>query len=331
MSRALRVGTFLATGPVGESPALARMPSTLTVTPEARARCLELLDGLEGVEFFHDLNLEQTFIQDGRVHHGDLCLNDLDLYVWYAQIDRTPGSYHREALWAISLDTRVVVDPASFAVGVDKYRAHLTLGRAGARVPESVLLHPRNLGAAEAVLRAWGRALLKPRYGFYGQGVLLVDDFATLRDAVGYLTATVPCVPDETLLLERFYENDPADWTAVTVVGGEVMYGYRKRAARWATMRGGATKVYDPVGAGGEVELCAVSPAHEELALRAQKALGAEIVGFDMILHEGEPIIVDENTTPGLYPELFARVGKDFGFELHRIIARAVEDCRAGR
>ncbi|MCH0540085.1 hypothetical protein I3F58_11000 [Streptomyces sp. MUM 203J] len=330
MTRALRVGTFLATGPIGASPALARMPGTSTLTVPARERCLELLSGLEGVEFTHDLNLDRTVIRDGRVHHGDVCLNDLDLYVWYAQIDRTPGSYHREALWALGLDTRVVVDPDSFAVGVDKYRAHLTLSRAGARVPETVLLHPRNLGAAEDVLRAWGRALLKPRHGFYGQGVLLVDDFATLRDAVGYLTATAPCVPDETLLLERFYENDPADWTSVTVVGGAVMYGYRKRAARWATMRGGATKVYDPAGAGGEVDLCPVSPAQEELALRAQKALGAEIVGFDMILHEGEPIIVDENTTPGLYPELFDAVGKELGGELFRVIACAVDDCRSG-
>ncbi|MFF4160855.1 hypothetical protein [Streptomyces sp. NPDC001678] len=67
---------------------------------------------------------------------------------------------------------------------------------------------------------------------------------------------------------------------------------------------------------------------HAELALRAQKALGAQIIGFDVILHRGEPVIVDENTFPGFYLELFRAAGKDLGFELFRMIVRALEECR---
>ncbi|WP_157880125.1 hypothetical protein [Streptomyces natalensis] len=54
---------------------------------------------------------------------------------------------------------------------------------------------------------------------------------------------------------------------------------------------------------GGSVDLCDVPAAHAELASHAQKAIGAQIIGFDMILHQGVPIVVDENTFPGFYPE----------------------------
>ncbi len=107
------------------SEAVRRLPRSPTVPAEAGERCLELLAGMADVDFVHDLNIDRTHIRGGRACHGGLCLNELDLYVWYAQIDRRPGSYHIEALRTLSQGTRVVVDPERFAVGVDTYRAHL--------------------------------------------------------------------------------------------------------------------------------------------------------------------------------------------------------------
>ncbi|MBT2506543.1 hypothetical protein J7I98_11670 [Streptomyces sp. ISL-98] len=82
----------MSTGPIGTSEAVRRLPVGPAVPTQDRERCLDLLAGLEQVEFVHDLNLDRTHIRGGRVYHGELCLNDLDLYVWYAQIDRGPGS-----------------------------------------------------------------------------------------------------------------------------------------------------------------------------------------------------------------------------------------------
>ncbi|MEU8691199.1 hypothetical protein [Streptomyces sp. NPDC048665] len=70
-------------------------------------------------------------------------------------------------------------------------------------------------------------------------------------------------------------------------------------------MGGGAVKIYDASGAGGEAELCHV-PA----------------------LHDGSPIIVDENTFPGLCPDLFHAVGKDFGRELFQLIVQEIRELR---
>ncbi|MEV0375779.1 hypothetical protein AB0I10_39625 [Streptomyces sp. NPDC050636] len=41
---------------------------------------------------------------------------------------------------------------------------------------QPVLVHQGNVAAAEPVLAEWGRAVLKPRYGYFRQGVLLVEE-----------------------------------------------------------------------------------------------------------------------------------------------------------
>lgn len=140
--------------------------------------------------------------------------------------------------------------------------------------------------------------------------MLIIEDFATLWDAAGRLAATAPGSADETLLLEWFYGNDLAEWGSVTLVGGEVTYGYRKWPSRWAAMRGGAVKVYDAAAVGGDVDLCDVSTVHAELALHAKKVMGAQIIGFDIILHQGVLITVDENTFPGSTPNSSVHPGR---------------------
>ncbi|KUM91078.1 hypothetical protein AQI88_38495 [Streptomyces cellostaticus] len=191
-----------------------------------------------------------------------------------------------------------------------------------------MLFQPHAPATVEAVLEQWGRAVLKPRWGCFGQGVLLIDDFSTLRDVAGYLAGTTPAAADGTMLLERRYDNDPADWRSVTLVNGTVLYGYRKRPSRWAEFGRGAVKVYDGAGAGGEADLCEVPPAHAKQAMRAQQALGSEIIGFDMILPDGARVIVDENTFPGLYPDLIAEAGGDLAEAVSGLIAQAVDTLR---
>ncbi|MEV4437864.1 hypothetical protein AB0K09_02425 [Streptomyces sp. NPDC049577] len=323
----LRVGTFLSSAPMAAG---ADGPVSGTTPPADLARCRELLAGLDGVDFLHDLDIRHSRIRDGQVLLGDLHLGDLDLYVWHAEIDRRPGGYHLEVLRTLARDTRVVVDPEAFAAAADKYRAHLLLRRAGVRVPETLLLDHEHVSLAEPVLAEWGRAVLKPRWGSFGRGVLFVEDYPTLRDAVGYLHS-MAADHDTTLLLERFYDNDPADWVSTTVVGGHVLYGYRKRPRRWTSLGTGAAKVYDPEGEGGETDLCDVLPAHAEQARQAAKALGLPIVGFDMILHEGAPIVVDENTYPGIYPDLLREAGQDLGRELYDVIAQLIDECLRAR
>lgn len=323
----LRVGTFLPPAPHGGTAAPVARGEAGRIPAGDHALLMELLPGLSDVEFLHDLDIRRSCIRNGKVHCGEVCLNDLDLYVWHARMARNPGGYTLEALHTLSLDVPVVPDPARFSTGLDKYRAHLLLSRAGLPVPDTILLDPRNMEAAAPVLEEWGRALLKPRRGSYGQGVLLVDDFATLRDLAGYLDRTLAASTEGTFFLERFCPNGgPADWIGTTLVGGTLMYGYRKRGHRFARLPADAWKVYDPEGAGGGVDVCDVPPEHARLARLAQQALDLPLVGFDLILSEGRPVIVDENTFPGLYPDLFTAAGRSLGHELFAFMSKLISD-----
>ncbi|MFE1247007.1 RimK family alpha-L-glutamate ligase [Streptomyces sp. NPDC058735] len=328
----LRVGTFLppALSHGGVPPGARAEAGRIPAGEQALLR--ELLAGLTGVEFVHDLDIRRSCIRNGRVHCGEVCLHDLDLYVWHAEIARDPGGYTQEALRTLSLDVPVVPDPERFATCLDKYRAHLALSRAGLPVPDTLLVGHHNTEAAAPVLAEWGRALLKPRLGSYGQGVLLVEDFATLRDLVGFLDHEVAARSDGTLLLERICPSSgPGDWLGTTLLDGRLMYGYRKRTHRFTRLSTDVWKVYDPRGAGGDVDGCDVPPAHARLVRRAQRILGLPLVGFDLIVSEGRPVIVDENTFPGLYPDLFAATGRSLGHELCAFVAGVVGDLGGRR
>ena len=140
---------------------------------------------------------------------------------------------------------------------------------------------------------------------------MLVEDPAMLRDLIGYIRATSGDSPDGGFLLERYHDNDLERWCSVTMLGGEPMYGYRKRQAKIAQMGAGKHKIFDADERGGEVDLAVVEAAHKEQCARAERALGCPIIGFDMIWTEKGPLVVDENTSPGNYLELYDEVGID--------------------
>jgi hypothetical protein len=163
--------------------------------------------------------------------------------------------------------------------------------------------------------------------------VLFVDNFTTLRDVVGYIDSEttegrvrgVPSSgPARSYLLERFYPNDPEDWLGVTVAEHEVVYGFRKTPERHVRWNDFAWKVYDAGRGGGAVEHREVPAAHAALALRAHRAFGLPLLGLDVIRHEGEPIVVDVNTGPALYPDLFTAAGRSLPHELLRVLTAAI-------
>ena len=105
---------------------------------------------------------------------------------------------------------------------------------------------------------------------------------------------------------EKFEENDINKWISTTIIGGELVYGYRKRPEKFVDN----WKVYDADRAGGGVDYVDPAPVKDE-ALRAAKILGCDIIGFDFIYSavKKKYLIVDENTFPGMYPECFRKSG----------------------
>ena len=271
----------------------------------------EALRAADHVDLVEGLNFRKALIESGKVYVDDFCLNDLDRFFWYCEIDRRQGSFDLECLRTLSRDTEVIREPNRFEAGLDKYQAHLALRDAGAKVPDFVLFDYRVPEKMGDVLEKWGAGVLKPRRGGWGKGVTLIDSISSLRDAVGYVRSISGHSPDKGFFLERYYDNDPTRWASITMINGEIAFGYRKVAAKFHDFGGGRVKVEDIDEVGGGVVLADLTPQHIEQAHIACEAMGLGLIGFDMIWTEQGPVIVDENTSPGNYTDLYRELGKD--------------------
>ena len=276
--------------------------------------------------------LRAVDFRDAHVESGALMLDgaplheQLDALFWYCEIDRGPDSYGLSLLQTLARHIPVSPDPHRWAQAMDKYTAHCALRAAGAPVAEFLLADLGRLGAARGALERWGAAVLKPRRGAWGKGVLLVEDWPTLRDVADYMRATSPMQQPPVLFMERYYDNDLDRWASLTMVGRELMYGYRKRASKRAALggAGGRAKILDALERGGEADRCDLDPRQIAAAERACAALDLPVVGFDMIWTAQGPIIVDENTSPGNYAEIYAEAGIDPASAWARAILREV-------
>lgn len=285
------------------------------INQETRDGLIERLKTLDCVDLAEDVDFRKAVVINGNIYVDDIYLNEFDVFFWYAEVDPRPTSHHIEVLEALAHDSIVINDPRALRVGLDKYLAHTKLKQAGVDVADfaSFPNDPHSYEQILPILKEWGEILIKPRLGCFGQGIIKVNDASTLRDIVGYtrlsesgsLTLSGGVRP---IFIERYYSNDLTEWCSITLIGGGLAYGYRKRLEKFVDGR-----VFDADEIGGCVDYVNPSPQHKELALSAAEVLGLDVIGFDIIttLPDRKLVIVDENTFPGFYPDLFKQVGSD--------------------
>ena len=293
-----------------------RMPN------QAIQALLNLISDSGKFELIEIADFENLIIFNNSVFYKDTNLSQsLDIFFWFGEIGRGNGTYSLDILKALSQTATVIPNPYSFEIGLDKYLSHMLLKAQGVNVADFVLLSHKNIHLARPILDEWGYGLLKPRKGGFGKGVTLIDSFSMLRDVLEYIES-IKGITNEGMLLERYYENSLDKFVSVTLVDGEIMYGYRKRPSKVTDLGNGLQKIYDANEIGGDVDICDVLPAHENQALKANDAIGSEVIGFDMVWHNGQPIIVDENTFPGIYVDLFKQKGISLAKKMYHLILR---------
>lgn len=249
-----------------------------------------------------EVDFRDGVLIDGKVYVGDTCLNDFDIYFWHDTLwpaKTGNDSYYVHLLRAIGKDAVVINSAESTERVNDKLRSHEALRAAGLPVSEYALIYSENKANIEAAFhKLGGDVLVKPRFGGWGKGIVRCRSIGDLQDVVELAVASSG--REQQFLLERFYENDMAQWLSVSMIGQNPIIGYRKPL----TIGGSDWKVYDPDKKDGKGELSQyVRPSEEvsELARRAQAAIGKDIVGFDFIMTADGYKIVDENGRPGLY------------------------------
>jgi len=258
-----------------------------------------------------DLDFRRAVVSSNEILLGDFNFGSLDGFLWFSHISKGSDGHDMLVLESIERLCPVINCTFGLKVGLDKFKTSSFLKAAGIPVPDFALIPRSDDEKANAILSRWGEALVKPRFGGFGIGIFRAknpDDFIDLMDYSG----------QDTFYVERFYENDFGDWCGINVVGGEVIYGYGKKESKIV-----GWKVLDRKSAGGEMILRKPSPEQEEIALKVADKTGLDFFGVDMIkTRDGENLVVDLNTFPGIYPDMLSAAGVDVGLCFAEMVSR---------
>ncbi|MDO8340053.1 MAG: ATP-grasp domain-containing protein [Candidatus Burarchaeum sp.] len=223
-----------------------------------------------------------------------------DAFVWFGEIGKDERRLHNlELLKAIEKETCVINCTHGYETAMDKYLTSSALVKEGIQVPRFALLTRENAEEVVEKVSDWKCALLKPRLGSYGIGIIKIDDVSSLPDYADYF-------PHEVHYIEEFIPNNPAEWIGINIIGGEHAYSYRKGPESFH----GGWKVHDRKSVGGKMSLAQPTEAQLEIAKKIAESLGMAWCGVDIITDaKGKNYVVDVNAFPGLYPEMFGQAG----------------------
>ncbi|HPE63954.1 MAG TPA: RimK family alpha-L-glutamate ligase [Methanothrix sp.] len=208
-------------------------------------------------------------------------------------------AFRFEALSALQeLGLPIVNPPAAILRAANKFATSIALHRAG-------VAHPRTLvttspSAAAEFVSEHGRTVSKPLFGYKGRGILLLDagDPAPLADLIEN---------SGVVYLQEFLESTaprPRD-IRVFVVGS------RAAAAIYRVAPPGSW--ISNLSQGGAPERCPLTGEIEDLALRANGAVGTVYSGVDLIETASGPVVLEVNGTPsgrGVYQAWGIDVGE---------------------
>ncbi|EKE11578.1 MAG: hypothetical protein ACD_15C00059G0016 [uncultured bacterium] len=258
----------------------------------------KLLRESPAIDFMGNIDFHKVRVENNKFVSEGVDLAETDLFFWFA-----PNMQKSiPLLSALNNHTRVIKNPVSFATTADKFLAHSLLKSKGLPVAEFALISCDDIDMMKSLLAEWKTLILKPRLGSFGRGIIKIDKLETLRDIAGMLRMEHQ---QKNIFIEKFYENDPEEWTSTTLINGKIIYGYRKKLEKFADW-----KVYDPKAIGGGSFWVDPQPV-KALAEKAAATLDTSIVGFDFIKTQEGYKIVDENNFPGFYPECFEKAEKE--------------------
>lgn len=243
-----------------------------------------------GITYIDNLDFRKAIIKNNEVILGDVCLTDLDQFVWMGYLDRTMESYDLEVLGVMEREVKVHNSRTFYSVATDKFSALNKLYHHGIPTSEHFLVNLNNVDYLKPLFEH-SSFLLKPRRSSFGLGIIKIDRFSQLRDIMEFH-------PKKSYHLEKFYPNDMEAWTGVTVINGVPLYGYRKKMEKISDW-----KVYDRGKSGGKINYVELSPELKKISAIVGEILEGNIYGLDFIKTEEGYKIVDVNCHPGIYYE----------------------------
>ena len=125
--------------------------------------------------------------------------------------------------------------------------------------------------------------VIKPLIGSWGRGVMPLKD-KDAAEAVMEIRDINDGPHDRIYYLQELIQRPPRDIRVITVGDEPVAAMYRKSSDGFKTN----------IALGADPELCEITKEMEEIAIKASKAVGGGILGFDMMEDEKEGLVVHE-------------------------------------
>lgn len=199
------------------------------------------------------------------------------------------GSYRyaflqRSMTEALKNKTYMPFKPYSFTLAHNKFLTLLELQKKNVPIPTTYLA--ATLSGAKKILESINYPIImKIPEGTQGKGVLFADSVASAKSILDTLD-----VFRQPYIIQEYIDTDATDVRAL-VIGDEIAASYRRKAA--------GQEVRANIHLGGVGRECKLDKKTEETALKAARAVSADICAVDM-LEGAETKVIEINLSPGL-------------------------------
>lgn len=193
--------------------------------------------------------------------------------------------YRMDALFTLErAGLPCINSPKAIEKTVDKYFTTALLREAGLPVPPTVCCEAEATEMKTALAQFGGDMIYKPLFGSCGKGLVRITgqkeaealaESLSQNGSIAYLQKFIPCSNSD---IRAF------------VLDGRVIAAMRRVGTGWLAN----------FSRGGRVEPCRLSPAEEEMAITAAKAVNADVAGVDIIrADDGSTYVIEVNGSPG--------------------------------
>lgn len=206
----------------------------------------------------------------------------------------------------------VVNPPRSLEIAIDKYLTTARLADEGLPVPDTAVAQEAD-GIQQAWERLGGDVVAKPLFGSGGKGLQRIRSQADLRHFLAHHPQGSPAY------LQTFVDHPEGDLRILLV--GERAFGIRRRSHDWRTN----------ISLGGIAEPLTPCREMRDLAHRAARATGTEVVGVDLLpTADGRLLVLEVNAVPG-WRAVAAACGIDIASEVIAYLEQRAQDRNAGK
>lgn len=196
----------------------------------------------------------------------------------YSQILRSLTSIlHKECYMPII--------PSAFTIAHDKLLTQLMMQQHSVPMPKTYI-SSTILSARQLLSSLNYPIIMKFPQGTQGKGVMFADSFSSASSILDALSAL-----KQSFIIQEYVDTGATDLRAF-VIGDKVVAGMMRRGAK--------DEVRSNIHTGGVGEAFEIDEMTKQIAVKAAKAIGAEICGVDILQGIKGPLVIEANISPGL-------------------------------